>query len=291
MASFPAEFAFAVIDPATHVRLSANRNPDFAWSGRCRRHAFARARLPRSRRAVARRRRQPGGARRAGVAAARRLLPLGADRPAARRARRSRAASSPTASRARGKPGPHAPRGARQGINDYTGWFAGDKDMARRLLRLRRPVPAVERRDPAPLRVHAVRARRAAARRRRQRSPAPTCASAMEGHVLAQASRHRALHAQSGGQAVERVARRGPASAGRCASAARRVPRRPASRSGPGFRTARICARGPLAQATRFRIARRATRRGATSCPDRRRRRARASTCRRGAGGQRHRAQ
>ena len=31
---------------------------------------------------------------------------------------------------ARGKPGPHAPRDARQGINDYTGWFAGDKDMA-----------------------------------------------------------------------------------------------------------------------------------------------------------------
>ena len=28
----PGEFAFAVIDPATHVRLSANRNPDFAWS-------------------------------------------------------------------------------------------------------------------------------------------------------------------------------------------------------------------------------------------------------------------
>jgi hypothetical protein len=30
----------------------------------------------------------------------------------------------------RGKPGPDAPHGARQGINDYTGWFAGDKDMA-----------------------------------------------------------------------------------------------------------------------------------------------------------------
>jgi hypothetical protein len=30
----------------------------------------------------------------------------------------------------RGKPGPHAPRNARQGLNDYTGWFAGDKDMA-----------------------------------------------------------------------------------------------------------------------------------------------------------------
>ena len=30
--AIPGEFAFAVIDPATHVRLSANRNPDFAWS-------------------------------------------------------------------------------------------------------------------------------------------------------------------------------------------------------------------------------------------------------------------
>lgn len=29
----------------------------------------------------------------------------------------------------RGKPGPSAAHGARQGINDYTGWFAGDKDM------------------------------------------------------------------------------------------------------------------------------------------------------------------
>jgi Raf kinase inhibitor-like YbhB/YbcL family protein len=30
---------------------------------------------------------------------------------------------------ARGKPGPEAPQGARQGLNDYTGWFASDKDM------------------------------------------------------------------------------------------------------------------------------------------------------------------
>ncbi len=29
----------------------------------------------------------------------------------------------------RGKPGPLAAHGARQGINDYTGWFAGDNDM------------------------------------------------------------------------------------------------------------------------------------------------------------------
>jgi Raf kinase inhibitor-like YbhB/YbcL family protein len=31
---------------------------------------------------------------------------------------------------ARGKPGPEAPHGARQGINDYTGWFASDPEMA-----------------------------------------------------------------------------------------------------------------------------------------------------------------
>lgn len=31
---------------------------------------------------------------------------------------------------ARGKTGPEALRGARQGINDYTGWFAADQDMS-----------------------------------------------------------------------------------------------------------------------------------------------------------------
>ena len=31
---------------------------------------------------------------------------------------------------ARGKPGPAAPGGARHGLNDYTGWFAGNPEMA-----------------------------------------------------------------------------------------------------------------------------------------------------------------
>lgn len=31
---------------------------------------------------------------------------------------------------ARGKTGPEAKHGARQGLNDYTAWFAGDKDMS-----------------------------------------------------------------------------------------------------------------------------------------------------------------
>lgn len=29
-----------------------------------------------------------------------------------------------------GKPAPNGPAGSRQGLNDYTGWFAGDADMA-----------------------------------------------------------------------------------------------------------------------------------------------------------------
>ncbi len=30
----------------------------------------------------------------------------------------------------KGKDGPQGPRGTRQGVNDYTGWFAGDPEMA-----------------------------------------------------------------------------------------------------------------------------------------------------------------
>ena len=29
----PVEFAFCAMDAATHVKLSANRNPDFSWTG------------------------------------------------------------------------------------------------------------------------------------------------------------------------------------------------------------------------------------------------------------------
>ena len=84
--AIPAEFAFGAIDPA-HARAAVRQSQSrFRVDGRSRGHAIARAHLPRSRRAVARRRREPGRARRAGVAAARRFLPLGAGRPAAGRA-------------------------------------------------------------------------------------------------------------------------------------------------------------------------------------------------------------
>lgn len=41
----------------------------------------------------------------------------------------------------RGKAGPAGPRGTRQGINDYTNWFAGDKDMAGRYFGYDGPCP------------------------------------------------------------------------------------------------------------------------------------------------------
>jgi hypothetical protein len=52
------------------------------------------------------------------------LVDLPADTPALARGEFSEGVTG------RGKPGPLGPRGARQGVNDYTGWFAGDKDMA-----------------------------------------------------------------------------------------------------------------------------------------------------------------
>jgi phosphatidylethanolamine-binding protein (PEBP) family uncharacterized protein len=42
---------------------------------------------------------------------------------------------------ARGKPGPQALRGARQGLNDYTGWFAGDAQRAGQYFGYDGPVP------------------------------------------------------------------------------------------------------------------------------------------------------
>ena len=79
----PAEFAFCAIDPAAHVKLSENLNPDLRWSDLPRGHEVAGTDLPRPRCALARGRRQPGRPHGTGVAASRRFLSLGAGRPAA----------------------------------------------------------------------------------------------------------------------------------------------------------------------------------------------------------------
>jgi len=125
----PAEFAFCAPDPGAHVTLSKNRNPQLSWSD------------------------VPGGTRSLAIVCHDPDVPSRGDdvNQEGRTVPRSLArvdffhwvlvdlpascagvdagqfASSVTP---RGKPGPKAPLGARQGVNDYTGWFASDKDMA-----------------------------------------------------------------------------------------------------------------------------------------------------------------
>jgi Raf kinase inhibitor-like YbhB/YbcL family protein len=129
MAAIPGEFTFAVIDPAAHVKLSANRNPDFAWSE-----------LPVGARSLALICHDPDVPSRGDdVNQEGKLVPASLPRvdffhwvlidiPLAVGGIARGAHADGVVPR--GKPGPEAPNGARHGLNDYTGWFAGDPDMA-----------------------------------------------------------------------------------------------------------------------------------------------------------------
>ena len=129
MAAIPGRCAFAVPDPAQHIKLSDNRNPQLAWSD-----------LPAGTKSLVLICHdidvpsKPDDVNQEG-----RSIPASLPRvdfthwvlvdlkPDGAPIREGEFSSAVTP---RGKKGPEAPRGARQGINDYTGWFAGDKDMA-----------------------------------------------------------------------------------------------------------------------------------------------------------------
>ena len=125
----PAEFAFCAPDPAAHVTLSKNRNPHLAWSG-----------APAGTRSFAIVCHDPDVPSRGDdVNREGRTIPKAlarvdffhwalVDLPA--NATGVEAGEFSASVTPRGKPGPQAPRGARQGINDYTGWFASDASMA-----------------------------------------------------------------------------------------------------------------------------------------------------------------
>jgi len=126
--ALPARLAFCRIDPATHATLSDNRSPQLSWSG------------------------APAGtksfaiichdydvpSRGDDVNQEGRTIPKSlprvdffhwvvVDLPASLASvAEGEFASGVTA---KGKPGPAAAHGSRQGLNDYTGWFAGDKEM------------------------------------------------------------------------------------------------------------------------------------------------------------------
>ena len=128
MGVIPPEFAFGAMDPATHVKLSANRNPDFAWRD-----------LPEGTRSLALICRDPDVPSRGDdVNQEGRVVPASLPRvdffhwalidipPDARGIARGAHSEGVIP---RGKSGPHAPKGGRHAVNDYTAWFAGDKDM------------------------------------------------------------------------------------------------------------------------------------------------------------------
>ena len=133
-----------------------------------------------------------------GRPAARRLLPLAAGRPAGHRARDRRGRVQPRLHAARqAGPGGRAAglRRRAPGPQRLHRLVRRRPGAGRRLLRLRRPVPAVERLAGPPLRVHALRAAVA-------RAPVEGAFTgaelrqAIDGHVLAEATALRHLHAQ-----------------------------------------------------------------------------------------------
>ena len=127
--SIPERYAFARIDPQSHVALADNYNPQFSWDdvpdGT---QSFA---------LVCREEDVPG--KLDDVNQEGRVIPadlprveffhwLLVDLPADMREIEEGAFSNGITPR--GKGGPLAPHDARQGINDYTGWFAADRDMS-----------------------------------------------------------------------------------------------------------------------------------------------------------------
>lgn len=128
-ARIPGEFAFAVMDAQTHVKLSGNRNPHLAWSE-----------VPEGTRSFALICHDPEVPSRGDdVNREGREVPADlprvdffhwvlVDLPAQRR--QIAAGEFSEGVMPRGKAGPQSIEGARQGINDYTGWFASDEQMS-----------------------------------------------------------------------------------------------------------------------------------------------------------------
>jgi len=128
-AAIPAEFAFCAPDAKTHATLSQNRNPQLAWSE-----------VPAGTRSFALLCHDPDVPSKGDdVNQEGRVVPASLARvdffhwvlvdlaPDTAGVGAGEFSSSVVP---RGKPGPQAAHGARQGINDYTGWFASDAAMA-----------------------------------------------------------------------------------------------------------------------------------------------------------------
>jgi Raf kinase inhibitor-like YbhB/YbcL family protein len=125
----PAEYAFCAQDARSHATLSGNRNPHLAW-----------IEVPMGTKSFALICHDPDvpskgdDVNKEGRTVPKSLARVDffhwvvVDLPAAMVGVQAGEFSSSVVPR--GKPGPQGPHGARHGINDYTGWFATDKDMA-----------------------------------------------------------------------------------------------------------------------------------------------------------------
>jgi len=125
----PADFAFAAPDPATHLRLSDNRNPHLGWTEA----------PPETRSLVLLCVDPDAPTRPDDVNQEGRVVPASLARAdfhhwamvdIAPAVAEIAAGSCSDGIVAHGKQSPPGPAGARQGINDYTGWFAGDLEMS-----------------------------------------------------------------------------------------------------------------------------------------------------------------
>ncbi|HEX4763085.1 MAG TPA: YbhB/YbcL family Raf kinase inhibitor-like protein [Usitatibacter sp.] len=184
--AIPAQYAFCAPDPSSHVTLSKNENPQLAWRN-----------VPMGTKSFAIVCHDPDVPSRGDdVNKEGRVVPKSlprvdffhwvlVDLPASEVGAQVGEYSSSVVPR--GKPGPAAPHGARQGINDYTGWFASDKDMAGDYYGYDGPCPPWN--DEMPHRyvftVYALDVEHLALP---QRFGGADVRKAVEGHVLAQAS-------------------------------------------------------------------------------------------------------
>ncbi|MCB1890196.1 MAG: YbhB/YbcL family Raf kinase inhibitor-like protein [Rhodocyclaceae bacterium] len=127
-APIPGEFAFAIPAAEGHVTLSGNRNPHLAWEG-----------LPPGTQSLALICHDPDVPSRGDdVNQEGRTVPASLPRVdffhwvlanLSPEVSEIAAGSFSDGVTAGGKTGPDGPAGTRQGINDYTGWFAGDDQM------------------------------------------------------------------------------------------------------------------------------------------------------------------
>lgn len=182
----PGEYAFAVPDPQQHIALSSNRNPPLAWSD-----------LPAGTKSLA-------------------LLVVDPDVPSKPDDVNQEGKQVPpnlprvqfyhwalvdlppqpagieagefsNGVTAKGKPGPDAPRGARQGINNYTDWFGNDEQMGGKYFGYDGPCPPWN--DTIPhhyiFTLYALDVERCPVE---GEFTGPDVLKAIEGHVLAKAS-------------------------------------------------------------------------------------------------------